>query len=59
MRTAIIAGVDAPPSLNVGEQVFDQMTLCGGRLVVAILHFAVGHERDAGSDPTARNQSLS
>ena len=51
MRTAIIACVDASPVLDFGEQALDQAPLFVGRLVVAILHFAVSFWRDAGSDP--------
>lgn len=51
MRTAIIACVDASPVLDFGEQVLDQVPLFVGRLVVAILHFAVSFWRDARSDP--------
>jgi hypothetical protein len=51
MHTAIIACVDASPVLDFGEQVLDEVPLFVGRLVVAILHFAVSFRRDAGSDP--------
>jgi hypothetical protein len=33
MRTAIIAGADAPPVLDFGKQVLDPVTLIGGVLV--------------------------
>ncbi len=68
MRTAIMACVDAPPVLEFGEQVFDQVTLFVGRLVVTILHFALctlrlAFGRIQGMVPravsAARNQSLS
>ena len=50
MHAAIIAGVDTPPFVDYGEQVFDQVTFLVGLLVVTILHFAVGFWQDAGSD---------
>ena len=48
VRAAIIAGVDAPPVLDFGEQVLDQVALFIDRFVVVILHLAVGFWRDAG-----------
>ena len=63
MRIAIIACVDASPVLDFGEQVLDQTPLFVGRLVVAILHFAVSLGGMRGVIPravsAARNQSLS
>ena len=56
MGTAVIAGVDASPVLDFGEQVFDQVPLFVDRFVVVILDLAVGFWRDAGGD-AARGQS--
>ena len=55
MCAAVIAGVDAPPVFDFGEQVFDEVALFVDRLVVVILDLAVGFRRDAGGD-AARGQ---
>ena len=55
MRAAIIAGVDASPVLDFGEEVLDQVALFVDRFVVVILHLAVGLWRDARGD-AARGQ---
>ena len=56
MGAAIVTGVDAPPVLQFGEQVLDQVVFLADRLVIVILHLAVGFWRDAGAD-AARGQS--
>ncbi len=54
---AVIAGVDASPILDFGEQVLDQVALFVDCLVVVILHLSVGFWRDAGGD-AARCQGV-
>ena len=47
MGAAIVTGVDAPPVLQFGEQVLDQVAFLADRLVIVILHLAVGFWRNA------------
>ena len=42
MRASIIAGVDAPPVLELAEHIFDFMALAIKRLIMGDRYLAVG-----------------
>lgn len=61
IHKAIISCMDTPPDRDFGVQVFDQVTLFVGRLVVAISRLAFGEMQGVvqRAFSAARNRSLS